>query len=60
MVVVDDGESADELADGLDGRRHVDHRRVLGDEAVVPVALRLKRKVVLLAGIEIWNDKRTH
>ena len=47
-VMADDGEAADELAHGLDGWSDVDHRRVLGDEAVVAVALRLQEEVVLL------------
>ena len=46
--MADDGEAADELANGLDGRGHVHHGGVLGDEAVVAVALRLQEEVVLL------------
>ena len=48
MVMVEDGEAADQLADGLDGRRDVDHGRVLGDEAVVAVTLRLQDERLLL------------
>ncbi len=57
VVVVDDGEAADEFAHGLDGRGHVDHRRVLGDEAVVAVALRLEEEGLLLTGVEVWNER---
>jgi len=57
MVMVEDGEAADQLADGLDGWRDVDHGRVLGDEAVVAVALCLQDERLLLAvnRTEIWK-----
>ncbi len=49
VVMVEDGEAADQLSDGLDGRRDVDDARVLGDEAVVAVTLRLQDECRLLA-----------
>ena len=57
LVMVEDGEAADQLADGLDGRRDVDHGRVLGDEAVVAVTLRLQDERLLLPidWTEIWK-----
>ena len=48
VVVTGDGEAADELADSLDGRRHVDVEAVLRNEAVIAVALRRQVEGVAL------------
>ncbi len=62
VVMVEDGETADQLSDGLDGRRDVDDARVLGDEAVVAVALRLQdeRRLLAVDRTEIWKLKKNY